>query len=209
MVTPMFPLGTTVLPGMAVPLQVFEPRYVQLVRDLLAGDDDPGFGTVMIERGWEVGGGDVRSGIGTMVRMADLRAAPGDRYLFVAVGTHRIRVEEWLADDPYPRASVVAWPDEGTPPHDLAERIAALAARLGEIEALARDLDLLHGTPADEPVTRDTDGPEMALYGLAARAPIGPADRSRVLAAPTLDDRCQVLSAAFDDAMAVLEFRRT
>lgn len=208
MVTPMFPLGMTVLPGMAVPLQVFEPRYVRLVRDLLARDDDPGFGTVMIERGWEVGGGDVRSPVGTMVRMAGLRAVPGDRYVFVAVGTHRIRVEEWLADEPYPRARVVDWPDEGTPPADLAERIARLETRLGEIEAIARDLDLQVAPPRERDDQAVND-PELALYELAARGPIGPADRSRVLTAPSIGERCEVLSAALDDAMAVLEFRRT
>ena len=34
-VMPMFPLGTVLLPGMVLPLHVFEPRYQQLVRDCL------------------------------------------------------------------------------------------------------------------------------------------------------------------------------
>ena len=36
-VMPMFPLGTVLLPGMVLPLHVFEPRYQQLVRDCLDG----------------------------------------------------------------------------------------------------------------------------------------------------------------------------
>ena len=31
---PLFPLGTVLFPGVRLPLQVFEPRYVALLRDL-------------------------------------------------------------------------------------------------------------------------------------------------------------------------------
>ena len=34
---PLFPLGTVLLPGAALPLHVFEPRYRQLTIDLLTG----------------------------------------------------------------------------------------------------------------------------------------------------------------------------
>ncbi|MEN3314917.1 MAG: uncharacterized protein V7605_1151, partial [Acidimicrobiaceae bacterium] len=54
----MFPLGTVLFPGLALPLHVFEPRYQSLVQACLDGDGH--FGIVLIERGSEVGGGDVR-----------------------------------------------------------------------------------------------------------------------------------------------------
>ena len=56
---PMFPLGSTMLPGQQLPLHVFEPRYQELVRDCLDAPDGPRFGVVLIARGNEVGGGDV------------------------------------------------------------------------------------------------------------------------------------------------------
>ena len=56
---PMFPLGTVLLPGGLLPLHVFEPRYRQLVADLLADDvNEPEFGVTMIERGKDTGGGE-------------------------------------------------------------------------------------------------------------------------------------------------------
>jgi len=61
--TPMFPLGMVHFPGIVLPLRVFEPRYRQLTADCLAGDGE--FGVVLIERGWEVGGGDTRFNVGT------------------------------------------------------------------------------------------------------------------------------------------------
>ena len=63
---PMFPLGTVVFPGERLPLRVFEPRYRQLVLDCLAADS-PVFGTTLIERGSEVGGGDERASVGTVM----------------------------------------------------------------------------------------------------------------------------------------------
>src|SRR4051794_34879859 len=108
-VLPMFPLGTVLLPGAVLPLHVFEPRYRALVADCLAGE--PEFGVVLIERGSEVGGGDVRRDVGTVARIMEMTQLPGDRYALVTVGTRRIRVERWLDDEPYPRAEVTAWPE--------------------------------------------------------------------------------------------------
>jgi Lon protease-like protein len=205
-VVPMFPLGMTVLPGAVVPLQVFEPRYVQLVHDLLTDDVNPmEFGVVMIERGLEVGGGDVRADIGTMCRIADMRVLPGDRYAVAIVGAERIRVVAWLPDDPYPLADVDPWPDEGQPPADFAERVEELHRRVRTLNDDVRDL----GEGAPPPDAEISDDPAIALYHLAALSPLGAADRQRVLCAPTLTDRCDVLGEVLDDAAAVIAFRRS
>ena len=58
---PMFPLGTVLVPKAVVPLHVFEPRYQTMLVDVMAGDRK--FGVVLIERGSEVGGGDVRTDV--------------------------------------------------------------------------------------------------------------------------------------------------
>jgi uncharacterized protein len=205
-VVPMFPLGMTVLPGAVVPLQVFEPRYVQLVHDLLADDVNPmGFGVVMIERGLEVGGGDIRADVGTMCRIADMRVLPGDRYAVAIVGAERIRVVAWLPDDPYPLADVDRWPDEGDVPADFAERVGALHDRVRAINDDVREL----GQGAPPPDSEISDDPAIALYHLAALSPLGAADRQRILCAASLADRCEVLDEVLDDAAAVLEFRRS
>ncbi len=73
----MFPLGTVLLPGQTLPLHVFEPRYRELVRVCLDGDGT--FGVVLIERGSEVGGGDVRApNVGTVARITGWRRAATD-----------------------------------------------------------------------------------------------------------------------------------
>ena len=110
---PMFPLGTVALPWTVMPLHIFEERYRALMRDLTDGTlDPPEFGIVLIERGSEVGGGDQRSGIGTVVRLVNHRQFDDGRWLVLATGTGRVRIENWLPDAPYPRAEVEDWPDE-------------------------------------------------------------------------------------------------
>ena len=90
---------------MVLPLHVFEPRYRAHGR-ALPGTGTPEFGVVLIERGREVGGGDVRTYVGTVARIAEAGQFADGRWALAAVGIRRIRVEAWLEDDPYPRAEV-------------------------------------------------------------------------------------------------------
>lgn len=202
--TAMFPLGTVLLPGGALPLQVFEPRYRQMVQDLLAGDEPPQFGVVMIERGHEVGGGDVRSEVGTLARVADIRALPDGRYALLAIGGERFKVTAWLPDDPYPQAEIELWPDEPTQldEAELGELIDGVRHR---VTALINEVRAARQMAPVTPPDVDDD-PALAVHQLGAFAPVGPADRYRILAAPDLAARLDVLNAALDDAEAVLRF---
>ena len=80
----MFPLETVLFPSAVLPLRVFEPRYRKMFEDLLVGN--PEFGVVLIERGSEVGGGEARSGIGTMARVLEARESGGGHWTVVAMG---------------------------------------------------------------------------------------------------------------------------
>jgi Lon protease-like protein len=206
-VMPMFPLGMALLPGAVLPLHVFEPRYRQMVHDILGDDaDTPEFGVVMIERGREVGGGDVRARIGTVARVADISALPDGRYAIVAIGGDRLRVNAWLPDDPYPLADVDLWPDDdlgGIGLAAAASTIDALHARVRELNEQVRTL----GEMAPPPDTEIASDPHLALYHLGSLAPLGPADRQRMLETATLGERLRVFAAALDDAAAVVRFR--
>jgi uncharacterized protein len=203
--TPMFPLSSALLPGEALPLRIFEPRYAQLVADCLAGDLP--FGVVLISRGWEVGGGDIRSDVGVLARIARYSDLGMGRYeLMTAVG-ERIRVHQWLPDDPYPRAETRAWPDEPGPPVG-AERIGEVVDR---IVGLYRQVEQAGGgrlRPDALAVDAETaDDPARHLWALAARVPMGQADRYAVLAAPTLAERVDVLIDAVETVAAMVRFR--
>jgi Lon protease-like protein len=199
-----------VLPGELLPLNVFEPRYRQLVLDCL-GADAPEFGVVLIERGSEVGGGDVRTSIGTVARIIRVMPLGNGRFEVVAAGLRRISVLEWLDDRPYPRSDVEEWPEaDPTDPVALRRQFERMVARVDEALELARAVALANnpGTPVRAtPPVQLSDDLVQATYQLAGRAPIGPVDRYRVLAAPTLETRVELLGAAVEDAQAMLRFR--
>ena len=202
----MFPLQSTQLPGDTLPLRIFEPRYARLVQDCLSADE-PVFGVVLISRGLEVGGGDARSEVGALARIDECAETGEGSYELIATVGERIRVTEWLADDPYPRALIEPWPDEPGPavgPEQIGvvvDRILALYERVAQ----ARGLRLNPGVLAVDPET--ADDPAQHLYALAARVPMGQADRYSVLAAPTLAERIYVVTDAVETVMAMVEFQ--
>lgn len=202
-VIPLFPLGDVVLfPRVPVPLHVFEPRYRQLVIDCLADDSgDPEFGVTLIERGSEVGGGDHRADIGVVARMVEVQALPGGRYALVAVGTRRLRVNAWLPDDPYPLADIDEWRDLDPDAPELAARVATATGRLREVLELAVRFG---DVPTELTIS---DDPLLASYHLAALAPVGPADRYRLLCAESPAARLDLLADVLDDVEAMLRFR--
>jgi Lon protease-like protein len=97
----MFPLGMVVFPHQVVGLCVFESRYQQLLDDVL---DSQLFGTCLIARGSEVGGGDERTFVGTMLKIRGQQRMADGKILVVAEGMSCFAIETWLADRPYPRA---------------------------------------------------------------------------------------------------------
>ena len=196
----MFPLGSVLLPGMVLPLHVFEPRYQRLTADCLAGDAE--FGVVLIERGSEVGGDDVLTTVGSVARIVQAAELPEGRWALATVGTRRIRVTRWLEDDPYPRAEVEDWPDPATTDDD-AEALGVVLARLRAV--LARCAEL--GDPAPDATVELADDPTLASYQAVAVAPLGPSDRQRLLAEPTVGDRLDRLGDLLAEELEVLDLR--
>jgi Lon protease-like protein len=198
----MFPLGSVLMPGGVLPLHVFEPRYRQLVKDCLAADD-PEFGVVMIERGSEVGGSDLRTVAGCVARIVELGELPDGRYVMVTVGARRIRVNAWLPDDPYPIADVDDWPDDDLADPGLGDAVAALAPRVRRAAALAVELGVAEAGLADDV----PDDPLLASFHLARLAPVGPLDQHRLLRAPGAGQRLRLLADLLDEVEPSLRFR--
>lgn len=201
-VLPMFPLGSVLFPSLVLPLHVFEERYRALARDCLAGDRE--FGVVLIERGSEVGGGDVRTDVGTVARIVEAEEFPDGRYGLVAVGVHRIVVDEWLPDDPYPRAEVHDWPDPDE--DDPATAASALAVMLGPFRRSLALKGELGESSVPATIELDED-PAVASFQAAAVGPLGPLDQRRVLATDGAVPRLELLTTLFAEEGEVLEAR--
>ena len=194
---PMFPLGSVLFPDMLLPLHVFEPRYRQMMARVL--DTDGEFGVVLIKRGSEVGGGDVRSSVGTVARILEYRTFDDGQSMILAIGARRMWVENWLPDDPYPMANVQYWPDV---PADVDPRLLAGAkARLQRSLELAAQLG-----EGSAPLDLSSD-PAVASMQIAARAPLSSLDKQKLLRSPGAVRRLTFASELLDEAIELLEFR--
>jgi Lon protease-like protein len=192
----MFPLSTVLFPGAGLSLHVFEPRYRQLTVDCLRGDRE--LGVVLIRRGSEVGGGDERVDVGTVARIETAVPLADGRWRLAIVGTRRLRVREWLADDPYPLATVDDLPDGATAPDAAA--VARTEAAVRRVRALLSELGQ---PPALGPLDRDgaaDDGQSApsAAWRLCASAPVTPFDGQRLLEIDGPEERLAVLAELAD-----------
>jgi uncharacterized protein len=212
-VSPMFPLGSVLVPGMILPLHVFEPRYRALVRDCTAGDGE--FGVVLIERGSEVGGGDARTDVGTMARIVQADELPDGRFAVGAVGMRRIRVTAWLVDEPYPRAEVADWPDvdvdgNGDVAQEGAVASPATGALVEDVDGLLRRVGALRielGEPAPPLDFSLAEDPLVAGYQATALAPLGPLDKQALLAASSVRARLDDVRRLLGEHVELLQAR--
>jgi len=80
---PIFPLNTVLYPGAALPLRIFEVRYVDMARDCLRRSSP--FGVCLIVEGEEVGTPAVPERVGCLARIAECDAEE--------LGVLKVRVE--------------------------------------------------------------------------------------------------------------------
>ena len=180
-VLPLFPLGTVLVPGMRLSLHVFEPRYRQLVADLLSaeGPGGPEFGVVALRQGSEVGElGDVH-GVGTSARVTDVLPHADGRCDLAAMGEHRFLIESLdTTSKPYLVATVrrLTEPDGELRPELAGSVRRALEAHLRTLAELNAELN------ADVADVSDPAADARMLSYLVAKLPTLPvADRQALL----------------------------
>jgi Lon protease-like protein len=195
----MFPLSTVLFPRATMPLHVFEPRYRSLMRDCLSSDQR--FGVILIERGSEVGGGDVRAALGTKGLITKAIELPDGRWLLQVVGESVVEVDEWLPEDPYPVALVRERGSESAPasaPRAQASdgEASALLARATQRVRRARAVLAEHGggAPLSPDIELDGGGDlAAASWELCAAAPLSAYDAQRLLAVDGTAARARLL----------------
>lgn len=97
------------MPGLVLPLHIFEQRYRQLVADLLAASEtEQHIGVIAIRSGHEVGDSSASAlyEVGTLAELTDVNVLPDGRYDVETVGTRRFRLLSLDEDSGHPQASV-------------------------------------------------------------------------------------------------------
>jgi Lon protease-like protein len=128
---PYFPIHAVLYPHLPMPLQLFEPRYVAMARDLLR-DESPWNGRFivsMIRRGREVGDVDVVGcPVGTIAEVRSAEQTADGRFVLLVVGMARAALGTVDRSGPY--ALVEAAPLDEPRGHGSQALVASVQAAL-------------------------------------------------------------------------------
>ncbi|MGH8987863.1 MAG: LON peptidase substrate-binding domain-containing protein [Acidimicrobiales bacterium] len=206
---PMFPLSTVLFPSGRLQLHIFEARYRKMTADCLSGNGE--LGVVLITRGREVGGGDERVVVGTVGQIDGAMRLPDGRWLLSIGGLRRLRVVEWLPEEPYPLAMVEdidgrdrrvsTGPDkEPEDPEEPALRLEAALSAVRQARALLSESVPGAPFPAEfETGVHAAIDLDMAGWLLCDAAPLGDLDRLRLLETRGLGERLELVQSLSDE----------
>jgi len=186
-VIPAFPLpGAILLPRGQLPLNVFEPRYLNMIDDAMAGDRVIG----LIQPAGGPASLPSLTAVGCAGRITSFAETSDGRYLITLTGVCRFRVTAELpSQTPYRqiRAAFASFESDLTvpsgEPFDRDAFLDALKAYL-ERRQLEIDWDTAEAAPQ-----------EALINSLSMALPFEAAEKQALLESPTLDDRCLTLTA--------------
>lgn len=198
----LFPLrGVILLPGSTLPLNVFEPRYLELVDDALAGDRL--IAIIQPKRDGDDGespaGNDAElRSIGTVGRITAFSETDDGRYLITLTGVARFEMQaEEKTDTPYrvARADFTRFADdfsrgEGEDEVDRTRLLSVLKTYL-KVNKLSADWDSIN---------RSSN--ELLVNTLSMISPYGPEEKQALLEAKDLKTRAEVLIALAEMELA-------
>jgi Lon protease-like protein len=94
---PLFPLSTVLYPGGRLELRIFEPRYLDMVRECARSGS--GFGVCLIVRGAQAGAPALPASVGTVARIIDFSTLPDGLLGISARGAERFCVRQTRVRD--------------------------------------------------------------------------------------------------------------
>ena len=184
-----FPLvGAILLPRAVLPLNIFEPRYLAMVRDAMAGDRFIG---IVQPRGDVAADPPALYATGGLGRITQFSETGDGRFLIALAGVTRFRaVEELAVATPYRqvradyRPFAGDWREPQPLPPVMRADLEAVLRRYLDAQNLAADWDAVKAAD-DESLTNT----------LAAVCPFEPAERQALLEAADLAQRVRTLAA--------------
>ena len=195
-ILPIFPLtGVRLLPRGRLPLNIFEPRYLAMTRDALAGERMIG----MVQPSNPAGSGSNPPvyPTGCAGRITSFAETEDGRFLITLTGTSRFRIREELPLLEGYRRVVPEWREfardlenEDEAGFDRDRLLRGLRAYFQQHQ-ISADWDAVTAVPGERLVT-----------SIARICPFEPSEKQALLEAPDLDERARLLTAIVE--MAVL-----
>ncbi|GAB2494717.1 LON peptidase substrate-binding domain-containing protein [Pseudoxanthomonas sangjuensis] len=180
---PLFPLHAVLLPGAALQLRVFEPRYLDMVRD--CGRSGSGFGVCLILVGGEVGEPATPAAFGCEAVIEDFDTGPDGLLALRLRGRRRFHVRRTRVRDNGLVVGEIEW-CEPDPDDELHPEHAMLATVLEKIlEQIDADLPALS--------QQQLDNASWVGWRLAELLPLEPSQRLGILQEDDVHQRLERL----------------
>jgi uncharacterized protein len=195
-----FPLDHVLLPGLPLPLHIFEPRYRQMLADIETARGT--FGIVALSRGSETSLDVDFATVGTLAEILEKEPYPDGSCDLLTVGSRRFRVLDVDSSSrPYLQARV-EWlsEDDGERAAELALTATALFERYSQVLSEVSDRD------RDDELVGD---PVRLSYEVAARVQLPVSQRQKLLAMPTAADRLAACLIVMRREITLIERTRT
>lgn len=192
---PLFPLNAPIVPGLVLPLHIFEPRYRALVAELLAEplEEAREFGVIAIRDGRSIAadGAAALYDIGTATALRQADELEDGRYDIVTTGTRRFRLLEVDLSEPLARGRVEWLPEPtGLATTDLVQSVAGAFGAYQELlgGGLGRD-DIDDATDEDDEQGHLPQDPVVLSFLVTAAMVLPVAERQQLLSATDAAER--------------------
>ena len=173
---PLFPLHAVLVPGARLDLRIFEPRYLDMVRD--CGRAGSGFGVCLILGGEETGAPATPAAWGTEALIEDFGTTPEGLLSLIVRGARRFQVARTRVRDNGLLVGEVIFHEDVADPHSASPRLRPEHALLAEL--LRRILEQVGGAHADPQPSLFEQAPWVG-WRLAELLPLTPAQRQQLL----------------------------
>ena len=199
---PILPLrGVVVYPLMVVPLTVGQARSVRLIDDVAVGDRHVGL-VASKDAEIDAPGPDQVYQVGTAAIIHRLIKAPDGTMRIIVQGVERIRIDEWIAEEPYLKARV-SQADDITPEEDDLEAEALVR---NVVDLFSRLVALVPHLP-DEllmAVSGSSD-PRQLAYLISTSVRMDIPDAQNILELDKVTDKLRHLTTILNHELEVLE----
>lgn len=182
---PLFPLDTVLFPGGELPLQIFEPRYLDMVRECTRTDS--GFGVCLIlERQGE--GHAQHALVGTAARICDWYTLENGLLGIICRGTQRFRITSTTSRDNGLLIGAIQWL-KPEPAVDLPLEYSVLSTIVARYMEQARD-------QFPDFVPAQLEDAVFVGYRLAELLPISKQEKQTILELDNVVERLDLLQRA-------------
>ena len=184
-ILPLFPLQIVQFPGVVTPLHIFETRYRQMLKDVIAGDKTFGIVAVLVEATARP----LLGSVGCTAKVVIAQEMDDGRANILCVGEQRFRLLDYEEGEPYLQARVEFFEDETAFEDYLAETAEAKSL----FERIAKLAQQIKENERDEELPELPEDPQELSFMLAAYLDLSLTEKQEILELTDTGERLQLV----------------